>query len=250
MPVEQDSYHLKIGQFEGPFDLLLFFIERDEIDIMDIPISKITRDFLEYIRTLEELNINVASEFILMAATLMKIKSKLLLPRPNYTEDGEEIDPRFELSTRLLEYQKFKSLISDFQELRLKRKTLQVRGNTKSEILKIANKALVDSELEALSMFKLFSAFENVLKSLDSRNNRPQHLVVHYNYSIQEQKEFIRESITRDQSISFDALFREIKNRIHAVITFLSLLEMINDNEINIYAGVGLNNFSIKAAEG
>ena len=97
------SYEIKLPLFEGPFDLLLFFIERDEIDIMDIPISKITNDFFEYISELENMNIEVASEFIVVAATLMRIKSKMLLPRPPVDLEGNEIDPRDELVAHLLE---------------------------------------------------------------------------------------------------------------------------------------------------
>ena len=103
------SYKIKIPLFEGPFDLLLFFIERDEIDIKDIPIATITKDFLDYIENLESMNIEVASEFIVVAATLMRIKSKMLLPRLMMDEDGNEVDPRDELVKHLLEYKKFKS---------------------------------------------------------------------------------------------------------------------------------------------
>jgi segregation and condensation protein A len=95
------SFEIKLPLFEGPFDLMLFFIERDELDIYDIPISKITVDFLDYIHHLEKMEIEVASEFILFAATLMKIKSKMLLPRPEFNEDGEEIDPREDLIKHL-----------------------------------------------------------------------------------------------------------------------------------------------------
>ena len=103
------SYEIKIPLFEGPFDLLLFFIERDELDIMDIPISEITNDFFEYISDLEKMNIEVASEFIVVAATLMRIKSRMLLPRLSVDEEGNEIDPREELVEHLIEYKKYKS---------------------------------------------------------------------------------------------------------------------------------------------
>ena len=103
------SYEIKIPLFEGPFDLLLFFIERDELDIMDIPISQITNDFFEYISDLEKMNIEVASEFIVVAATLMRIKSRMLLPRLSVDEDGNEIDPRDELVEHLIEYKRYKS---------------------------------------------------------------------------------------------------------------------------------------------
>jgi segregation and condensation protein A len=102
------SYNIKIEQFEGPFDLLLFFIERDEIDIQNIPIFSITTEFLHYIQHLEELNIELASEFILFASTLIRIKAKMLLPRKEIDEFGNEIDPRKELIDKILEYKRFK----------------------------------------------------------------------------------------------------------------------------------------------
>ena len=104
------SYKIKLPEFEGPFDLLLFFIERDEVDIYDIPISSITNDFLAYLKQLEELNIDTASEFILVASTLMRIKSKMLLPRREIDDQGNEIDPRQELVERLLEYRRYKAV--------------------------------------------------------------------------------------------------------------------------------------------
>ena len=111
------QYSIKIDHFEGPFDLLLFFIERDELDIHDIQIHKITGDFLAYIQQLEKLNIDVASEFILVAATLMRIKAKMLIPRKEIDEEGNEIDPREELARKLLEYKQYKEIIDEFSEI-------------------------------------------------------------------------------------------------------------------------------------
>ena len=111
------SYEIKLPLFEGPFDLLLFFIERDELDIMDIPISEITNDFFEYISDLEKMNIEVASEFIVVAATLMRIKSRMLLPRLSVDEDGNEIDPRDELVEHLIEYKRYKSVIGTLSSM-------------------------------------------------------------------------------------------------------------------------------------
>ena len=111
------GYTIKIQQFEGPFDLLLFFIERDELDVNNIPISKITEDFLNYIKELENLNIDIASEFILVAATLMRIKAKLLIPRKEVDEEGNEIDPREELTQKLLEYKKYKEIIDELRDM-------------------------------------------------------------------------------------------------------------------------------------
>src|SRR6478735_10670599 len=113
----QDTYEIKLPQFEGPFDLLLFFIERDELDIYDIPIYKITNDFLDYIHRLEKMNVDIASEFILVAATLMRIKAKTLLPRPDIDPQGNEIDPREELVAHLLEYKRYKGVVGELSSM-------------------------------------------------------------------------------------------------------------------------------------
>ena len=138
MTTPQENFEVKLPLFEGPFDLLLFFIERDELDIYDIPISKITNDFLEYIHQMEELNMELASEFILVAATLMRIKSKMLLPRPQLDEQGNEIDPREELVRHLLEYRKYKSVIDNFHKIEEVELMKEKRGNLMKELKVLA----------------------------------------------------------------------------------------------------------------
>lgn len=245
----QDSYTIKIKQFEGPFDLLLFFIERDEIDIMDIPISSITEDFLSYIRDLEELDIEVASEFILVAATLMRIKAKMLIPRPELNEEGEEVDPREELARKLIEYKRFKDILDDLAKMEAERKKIAPRGNSKQELRHIASKALVDVELESLTMYKLFRSFENVMKRMEIRNKRPKHIVYKYNYTIQEQKDYILDRVRAKKNGSFQDIFTGLRDRLHCIITFLSLLELINAEEIKITMGLGVNNFELVAVD-
>ncbi len=242
----QDSFTIRIKQFEGPFDLLLFFIERDEIDIMDIPISKITEDFLSYIKTLEELNIDVASEFILVAATLMRIKARMLLPRPELDEFGQEIDPRKEFAQKLLEYKRFKEVIDDFRILEEQREKITNRGNTRLELKKIAEKALVDLELESLSLFKLFRSFETAMRNMEVRNRRPKHLVYKYDYSVEIQKEYIFSRIKKNVKTTFESLFSNLNDRMHAIITFLSLLELINNEEVLITSGDNVNQFWVE----
>ncbi len=246
---DQDSYTIKIKQFEGPFDLLLFFIERDELDIMDIPISKITEDFLAYIRQLEILNIDVASEFILVAASLMRIKAKLLIPRPELNDEGEEVDPREELARKLIEYKRFKDILSNMADMEEARTHLSPRGNNKKELKTIANKALVDVELESLTLFKLFKSFENVMRQMEIRNKKPRHLVYRYNYTLEEQKEYIIDRIRTKSQSSFEDIFTSLRDRLHCIITFLSLLELINAQEISIRAGININSFVIVPAE-
>ena len=185
------SYEIKLPLFEGPFDLLLFFIERDEIDIMDIPISKITNDFFEYISDLESMNIEVASEFIVVAATLMRIKSKMLLPRLSLDEEGNEIDPREELVEHLIEYKKFKSVISEFSDLENSRLSKKIRGNLESEVGTIAERAKVESELQDIDLYKLLVVFQNVLSKYENEKNKPKHQIFEYPYTITEQKKFL-----------------------------------------------------------
>ncbi|HEX6849389.1 MAG TPA: segregation/condensation protein A, partial [Chitinophagaceae bacterium] len=119
--MNNSSYQIKLPQFEGPFDLLLFFIERDELDIYNIPITKITNEFLDYIHSQESLNIELSSEFILFISTLMRIKAKMLLPRKELDAEGNEIDPRQELVNKILEYKKFKEASAQMAEMEANR---------------------------------------------------------------------------------------------------------------------------------
>src|SRR5256885_11252099 len=135
------SYQIKLPQFEGPFDLLLFFIERDELDIYNIPIAKLTNDFLSYIHSLETLNIELASEFILFVSTLMRIKAKMLLPRKELDAQGNEVDPRQELIDKILEYKKYKQAAAQMAELEADRMLMIKRGNIQKELSFIGEEA-------------------------------------------------------------------------------------------------------------
>lgn len=236
------TYTIKIRQFEGPFDLLLFFIERDELDINDIPIAKITDDFLSYIRELESLNLDVASEFILVAATLMKVKSRMLIPRKQVDEEGNEIDPRAELVQRLMEYKKYKSVLEELRKMEEEQGARVSRGNTRHELRQLAEKALVDVELESLSLYKMLKAFEQVMEEFRERK-LVVHTIARYDYTIQDQTTYIVKMVKPNQKLHFEDLFRPLENRIHAIVTFLALLEMINEQRIMIVAGEGINNF-------
>jgi segregation and condensation protein A len=243
------TYTIKTDRFEGPFDLLLFFIERDELDINDIPIAKITDDFLHYIKDLERLNIDVASEFMLVAATLMRIKAKMLLPRKEVDEQGNEIDPREELAQKLMEYKRFKEVIDQFESLEELRHSRHHRGDAASELKLIANKALVDLELESLSLYKLLLTFQKIMERFDQQKNKPIHKIVQYAYTIENQQIYIQSKIASKDKVDFIELFEHTENRIHALVTFLALLEMLNLQLVNIIQGEGINNFWISAHE-
>ena len=238
-----NSYTIKLPQFEGPFDLLLFFIERDELDIYDIPIAKITDDFLGYIRHMERMNIDLASEFILVAATLCRIKAKLLLPRKPLDEEGNEVDPREELVQRLLEYKRYKSVLEEMRQMEENRGMQSYRGNVSRELQRIANKALVDVELESATLFKLLRAFERVMERFETSHPKAVHQIVQFSYTIEEQQSHIFSQVRNRQRASFHDIFTDCKSRIHAIVTFLALLELLNLQMISITVGLGYNNF-------
>jgi len=243
--IQMDTYTVKIVQFEGPFDLLLYFIQRDELDIYDIPIAKITDDFLGYIHSLESLNLDVASEFILVAATLMRIKAKMLIPRKELDEEGNEIDPREELVNRLIEYKKYKDVLPLFEKLEQDRSLKHQRGNTSNEIKKISSIALIDAELEDLSSYKLFRAFQRVLERYKNVQDKYVHQIVQFPYTVKEQQEFIINELSEKEKLSFDELFAELENRMHAIVSFLALLELINAQLVEMLDGEGINSFWI-----
>ena len=243
------TYTIKLKQFEGPFDLLLYFIKRDELDIYDIPIASITEDFLTYIRNMEALNIDLASEFILVAATLMRIKAKMLLPRKELDEEGNEIDPRQELVNRLLEYKRYKEVLEDLRKLEKERGQRAARGNISDELQEMANRALSDAELESLTLYRLMKAFDRLMDEWKRQKIRNVHTVFRYQYTVEEQSERIHSLLHTKKSASFEDAFSVCENRIHAIVTFLALLEMANQHEIEITQGEGINNFWLSLKE-
>lgn len=228
--------------------MLLFFIERDELDIYDIPIAKVTNDFLAYIRQMEEMNIDLASEFVLVAATLCRIKAKMLIPRKPIDEEGNEIDPREELVSRLLEYKRYKSVLEEMRELERDRSLRLHRGNAVEELRTIAERALVDSELEHLSLFKLLQSFERLMQRLEDQQKQIRvHQILQFSYTIEEQQQqvfqVIRDSRRQGRRAGFEAVFGHCRNRVHAIVTFLALLELLNLQQLRIVTGEGLNTF-------
>lgn len=243
---KQETFTIRLEKFEGPFDLLLFFIERDELDIYDIPIAKITDDFLAYVHNANIMNIDLASEFIVVAATLMRIKAKMLLPRKPIDEEGNEIDPREELVSRLLEYKRYKSVLEEMRQMEEQRAQREGRGNVVRELKTIASKALVDSELEDVTLFKLLRVFERLMRQAEEQEKRPVHRIYTYSYTVESQRDYILAKLSGDEKTDFERLFGGLENRIHAIVTFLALLEMLNLQIICITQGEGVNNFWVK----
>ncbi|TSA49303.1 MAG: chromosome segregation protein ScpA [Sphingobacteriales bacterium] len=243
------TYEIKLPQFEGPFDLLLFFIERDELDINDIPIYTITKDFLDYLHQASLMNIELASEFIVVAATLMRIKAKLLLPRKDIDATGNEIDPRDELVAKLLEYKKFKEVQEQMRQLEDTRAGKYERGNAVGELKVLSESLSGEAELHTLTLFRLLKAFEKVMTRYEEDKNKPVHKVIQYAYSIEGSRDKIMEVVRRGSNVPFIGIFEHCENRIHAIFTFLAMLELIQSNLININIGMGANNFWVSTTE-
>jgi len=243
------SYQIRLSQFEGPFDLLLFFIERDELDIYNIPIHKLISEFLEFIHKEETLNIELSSEFILFVSTLMRIKAKMLLPRKEVDELGNEIDPRQELVNKVLEYKRFKEAsarMAEMEELRMK---LIRRGNLHRELVHIGEESGEGTEIQSISLFKLMKTFEKVMLRQFERNNKPRHTVIQYSYTTENSREQMIELIRVEKTVPFEKIIGLSENRIHAIFLFLSILELVQMGYMNILIGDGRNNFILEHNE-
>lgn len=243
------SYQIKLPQFEGPFDLLLFFIERDELDIYNIPITKITNDFLDYIHSQESLNIELSSEFILFISTLMRIKAKTLLPRKELDAQGNEIDPRQELVNKILEYKKFKEASAQMAEMEANRMLMIKRGNLQKELSKIGEEAAEGTEIQTVTMFRLMRAFERVMQRYHDTKNRPVHTVIRYEYTMEGSRDYMLSKAQQEKTLAFEKIFGNCDNRVHAIFLFLSLLELVQQKFLKIVMGEGKNNFIIEYNE-
>ncbi len=240
------TYQIKLPQFEGPFDLLLFFIERDELDIYNIPITKIIKDFMDYIHAQEKLNIELSSEFILFISTLMRIKARLLLPRKEIDAQGNEIDPRQELIDKILEYKRFKEASVQMSEMEAVRMMMVKRGNLQKELNEIGEDAGEGTEIQTITMYKLMKAFEKVMQRVHDRQNKPVHTVVRYNYTMEGSREYMLDFVGKEKTVSFEKVFEKCDDRIHAIFLFLSLLELAQQRYMKLLVGEGKNNFIIE----
>ena len=247
--MQKTSYQIKLPQFEGPFDLLLFFIERDELDIYNIPITSIINDFLDYIHKSEELNIELSSEFILFISTLMRIKAKMLLPRKELDAQGNEIDPRQELINKILEYKRFKEASAQMAEMEALRMLMVKRGNIQKELSQIGEETGEGTEIQNITLFKLMRAFEKAMQKYSDRINKPVHTVVSYNYTMEQSRDQMLNLAREEKTVSFEKIFEHCENRVHAIFLFLSLLELVQQKFMKIMIGEGKNNFIIEYNE-
>lgn len=232
-------YKIRLQQFEGPLDLLLFFLKRDELDIYDIPISQITKEFMEYLQLLEQLDLEAAGDFILMAATLMQIKVRMLLPK-EIDEKGEEIDPRADLVKALLEYKRYKEMSEEMSFMEANMRKYNFRGNYDEDSKQTPTN--FETLLKNITIYDLIKAFKKVL--LD-RPAEPVHQIKKFNVTIDEQMDYISKKLKLKNTISFLELMLELRDRIRIVVTFIALLEMVKAGTIGLNESPNLNDFII-----
>ncbi|MEE9430511.1 MAG: segregation/condensation protein A [Melioribacteraceae bacterium] len=237
-------YKVKLNTFEGPLDLLLFFIRRDELDIYNIPISKITKEFVTYLDMLEELDLEVAGDFLLMAATLMQIKVRMLLPKKK-DEKGDEIDPRDELVQALIEYKRYKEMSEEFSYLEGNQRKVFYRGNFEKD--EVEHKPELDVLLKNISLFDLIKAFQNAMmeKPVELVHN-----VERLNVSIDEQTEYIISLADGNGRLNFVKLVKGMTEKIRVIVTFIALLELIKAGKIELFESPTFNDFEIQLVYG
>ncbi|GJQ64123.1 MAG: segregation and condensation protein A [Melioribacteraceae bacterium] len=236
-------YKIKLQQFEGPLDLLLFFIKRDEIDIYDIPISKITKDFITYIQLMKKYDLEIAGDFILMASTLMQIKVKMLLPR-EVDEKGEEVDPRMDLVNALLEYKRYKEVTEELAYLEANQKKLGYRANYDNDIKETPEE--LDTLLKNVTIYDLMLAFK---KALEERPRENFHQIRKLNVSVDEQSQFIQQKLSEVDELTFVNLIMEMQEKIRIIVTFIALLEMIKMGKVGLRESANFNDFVIYGIE-
>lgn len=236
----QTSYKVSLKDFEGPLDLLVFFIKRDELNIYDIPISKILKEFMEYLHFIEQLDLEVAGEFIMMASTLMRIKARMLLPR-EVDEKGQEIDPRAELVNRLIEYMRFKEITSQLSELEAQRRKITFRKYFKHD----EATAPCDFEvlLKNITLYDLAKAFKRVIDSLPKVT---EHTIVKPPVSTEEQIEYVMNLLESKGEINFTELMSGMTEKLRIIVTFIVILELVKNHVITIIGGEEFNNFVIR----
>lgn len=234
------SYQIRLDNFTGPLDLLLFFIRRHEIDIMDIPIARITEEYLEFIRAAQTLNVAIAGEFLVMAATLMRIKVRMLLPVVS-DDDGEEVeDPRTELVQRLLEYKRFKEAADNLREM------------NDQQSRRFSRPALSDYDwlegdpavyLEDISVFEIVQAFKELLEKMPP--------VLSYDLerdavSVKEKIAFLMTKLTEKSQYKFSELFSTLESKRDLIATFIAVLELVRDDRIRVVQKAVFSDFVIK----
>ncbi|MFC2085853.1 segregation and condensation protein A [Bacteroidota bacterium] len=235
-------YQVRLTDFEGPLDLLLFFIQRDELDVYDIPIARIADEFLEHVRLMDVIDLDGAGEFIYMAALLINIKARMLLPRTSSTGDDEIVDPRKELVERLVEYVRFRDAADRLGSAWERRSQLYAREEP------VGTEELDHTEVEVeydVSVFHLIAALKRVL---DATVDSDAHLVGATDYSVEQQRDWLRNNIVAGNPVSFADLVTD-RPKLFIIATFLAILEVVREGALILMMGPSAEDFYLARRE-
>ncbi len=239
------DYKVTIDNFDGPLDLLLHLIKKSDIDISEIKIEDITKQYLDYIQTMKELNLDVASEYLVMASELMEMKSAMLLPKPEIEDDEYEDNPREQLIKKLIDYKRYKEITNDFKLLEEERKLFYTKPSSNLEIYK---KEEQEFNIGNISLDDLVSAFNKFLqrKELDKPLNTK---ITKKEYSVQKRSIEIKNILKEKKKIEFEELFEEM-NKGYIVVTFLSILDLAKNDELEIKQEDNFDKIYLSVKEG
>lgn len=223
------AYRVRLQNFEGPLDLLLFLIKKNEVDIYNIPIALITKQYLEYLELITILDLEGASEFIYLAATLIRIKAQMLLPRPENGEEDEEEDPRMELVQRLLEYKRFKDITPNFAEREQIQRDFYSRAYFKFDLADIDE--TIDESLMDVTLFQLMEVFRRTLENVPKTTF---HRVEVDPVTVEEQIDYLINMLEARRHVLFSEIMANLNERLIIIVTFLAILELIRREKILI----------------
>jgi len=222
-------HKIHLDSFEGPIDLLLYFIRRDELDIYDIPIAKITKEFIETIEEWKKFHLHVAGDFIDMASTLMRIKAKLLLPRKELNEEGEIFDPRSELVMQLIDYKRFKNAAEILKDLS-ENKNQKFSRNIENIFFDSDEKNQENMVLD-ITLFDLAKVFK---AAMDSRPVISNYELNRQSINLEDQKEFIFKYFDGEGKVKFSTILNKLNSRMEIVVTFLAVLDLIREGNCKV----------------
>lgn len=235
-------YQVKLGVFEGPLDLLLHLIRKNELDIYDIPIAIITQQYMEYLRLMETLNLDIAGEFLVMAATLIYIKSRTLLPSIADETDDEEVDPRVQLVQQLLEYKRFKEVAHQLREYEEVREEIFTR-----QVQQLEDVSSDETGSLEVSLFELLRCVKKVMERVGQAD--AYEIAAPINITVEQQSELILNKLLIHKQLDFEDLFDGQKTKIEVIVTFLALLELIRHQQLRVYQATPMGQILIYGAD-
>ena len=218
------AYQVKLENFEGPMDLLLYFIRRDELDIYDIPSGQITKDFVDMIEEWKRMNMLIAGEFIVMAASLMRVKAKMMIPRPELDDEGVIIDPRTELMQQLIDYKRFRDAAEMLDSIAGERSHVVPRQFEQD--IKVLDGDKIGALLRDVTLYDLARVFK---EAMENRPVMSQFELSREPIKLEQQKEFLFKYFDGDGRLKFSTLLKNLKTRLEIIVTFLAILDLVRE---------------------